>query len=135
VRERSCQAPIPGGRLSRRAVIIPDQFHFGGQIETAPLLDRLRFRPNVEIGVGDDLTLVAFNIEFVYDSPQTGWRWFAGGGPALNVINIEDETTSEGGFNLLVGAAHDGGLFGEVKFGFGDSPDVKIGVGYSFRWR
>lgn len=118
------------------ASVDPDQFYFGGQVETAPLVDRLRFRPNVEIGVGNDLTLVALNIEFTYDFSQAGdWRLFAGGGPALNVINVEDETDSEGGFTLLVGAAHPGGLFGEVKFGLGDSPDFKIGVGYSFSWR
>ena len=29
----------------------PDQFYFGGHIETTPLVDRLRFRPNVEVGV------------------------------------------------------------------------------------
>ena len=31
----------------------PDQFYFGGHVQTAPLIDRLHFRPNVEIGVGD----------------------------------------------------------------------------------
>ena len=35
----------------------PDQFYFGGHLETSPLVDRLYFRPNVEIGIGDDLTL------------------------------------------------------------------------------
>ena len=30
----------------------PDQFVFGGHIETAPLMDRLVFRPNAEIGLG-----------------------------------------------------------------------------------
>jgi hypothetical protein len=118
------------------ASVDPDQFYFGGQVETAPLIDQLRFRPNVEIGIGDDLTLVAFNIEFAFDFPQVGdWRWFVGAGPALNLINIEDDTESEGGFNVLAGAAHQSGLFGEVKFGLGDSPDFKIGVGYSFNWR
>ncbi len=118
------------------ASVDPDQFYFGGHVETAPLVDQLRFRPNVEIGIGDDVTLVAFNIEFAYDFPQTGdWRLYVGGGPALNLINVDDDTDSEGGFNILVGGAHQGGLFAEVKFGLGDSPDFKIGVGYSFDWR
>ena len=44
----------------------PDQFYFGGHLETSPLIDRLYFRPNVEVGFGDDLTLIAANMEFVY---------------------------------------------------------------------
>jgi hypothetical protein len=32
----------------------PDQFYFGGHVETRPLIDRLSFRPNVEVGFGDD---------------------------------------------------------------------------------
>ena len=118
------------------ASVDPDQFYFGGHVETEPLVDQLRFRPNVEIGIGDDVTLVAFNIEFAYTFAETGdWRVFAGGGPALNIYHISDETDSEGGFNLLLGAAHQGGLFGEVKFGLGDSPYFKIGVGYAITWR
>ena len=52
----------------------PDQFYFGGHFETAPLVDRLHFRPNVEIGVGDNVTLVAVNVEFAYHFP-TGANW------------------------------------------------------------
>src|SRR4029434_692614 len=65
----------------------PDQFYCGGHFETAPLVDRLHFRPNVEIGVGDHVTLVAFNLEFAYHFP-TGGHWFTyfGGGPALHEI-------------------------------------------------
>ena len=29
----------------------PDQFYFGGHVETEPLMDRVRFRPNIEIGL------------------------------------------------------------------------------------
>jgi hypothetical protein len=114
----------------------PDQFYFGGHVETAPLIDRLHFRPNVEIGVGNDVTVVAFNFEFAYHFP-TGANWFtyAGGGPALNVIRFRGNTNSEGGFNLLIGVQHNGGLFAEVKAGLADSPDFKIGVGYAIRLR
>lgn len=114
----------------------PDQFYFGGHLETAPLVDRLHFRPNVEIGIGDNVTLVAFNIEFAYHFP-TGRNWYtyAGGGPALNFIRFRGETNSEGGFNLLLGVQHNSGLFAEVKAGLADSPNFKIGVGYAMRLR
>ena len=114
----------------------PDQFYFGGHLETAPLVDRLHFRPNVEIGVGNSVTLVAFNIEFAYHLPA-GPNWFAyvGGGPALNVIRFRGNTNSEGGFNLLIGAQHNSGLFAELKAGLADSPNLKVGVGYAVRLR
>jgi hypothetical protein len=114
----------------------PDQFYFGAHGETPALVDRLHFRPNVEIGVGNNLTLVAFNIEFAYHLP-TGQNWYTyvGGGPALNMIRFRGDTNSEGGFNLLVGAQHSSGLFAEVKAGLADSPDFKVGVGYAVRFR
>jgi hypothetical protein len=112
----------------------PDQFYFGGHVETPPLVDQLRFKPNVEVGVGNDVTVVALNIEFAYVFPsQRPWNVYAGGGPALVVIDTSNDTDSGGGFNLLVGAEHQSGLFMEVKVGVVDSPDLKIGVGYSFR--
>ena len=39
----------------------------------------------------------------------------------------------EPGFNLIVGAEAASGLFFEVKIGAIDSPDLKFGVGWSFR--
>jgi len=114
----------------------PDQFYFGGHAETGNLVGNLRFRPNLEVGVGDNVTLVAFNIEFAYHFPsQRSWHAYAGGGPALNFIRFRGDTDSEGGLNLLVGVQHARGLFAELKVGTLDSPDVKLGVGYAFRWR
>ena len=119
----------------------PDQFFFGGHLETAPLLDRLVFRPNAEIGVGSDLVLIAFNLEFAYKMPleDNPWTVYVGAGPALNILSFgddggrgRDDTEVEGGFNILVGAEHGGGLFTEFKIGASNSPDLKFMVGYSF---
>ena len=113
------------------ASVDPDQFFFGGHVETSPLIKNLTFRPNVEIGVGDDVTTVAFNIEFAYWIPLNNkpWRVYLGGGPAANVYDDD----LRGGFNLLVGAQHNGGLFGEFKIGLIDSPELKFTVGYAFK--
>ena len=114
----------------------PDQFYFGGHIETSPLVDRLHFRPNVEIGFGDDIMLIAANMEFVYKFPRrSGWGLYAGGGPALNVYTFDDidDSETEAGFNVLIGAESNGGLFFEFKVGAIDSPDFKFGVGYTWR--
>ena len=118
----------------------PNQFFFGGHFETAPLLDRLVFRPNAEIGIGDDLVLVGLNFEFGYKMPIQGQpvRAYFGAGPALNILSFDsdrrgrDDTETAGGFNILIGIEHQGGLFGELKVGAVDSPDLKFTVGYSF---
>ena len=114
----------------------PDQFYIGGHFETSPLIDRLHFRPNLEVGFGDDLTLIAANMEFVYKFPlRSGWSVYAGGGPALNVYMVDDadDSETEAGVNLLVGFEQARGLFFEFKIGAVDSPDFKFGVGWTFR--
>jgi len=117
----------------------PDQFYFGGHVQTEPLIDRLHFRPNVEIGVGDNATVLALNVEFAYFFPtRSPWQLYAGGGPALNVINFDPDpgdgdTHAEAGLNVLVGVQHSKGLFFEFKVGAFDSPEFKFGVGYSWK--
>ena len=113
----------------------PDQFYAGIHYETAPLVDRLRFRPNFEVGVGDDATLMAFNIEFAYKVPidRKPWGLYFGGGPALVVGHAHDDTDAGGGFNVAVGLEHRGGLFTEFKVGAGDSAGIKFCVGYVLR--
>ena len=114
--------------------IDPDQVYFGGHIETAPLIDHLRFRPNVDIGLGDDVTLVAFNFDFTYTFTENRpWNLYAGAGPALNWFDTDNDSETEGGFNFLIGAKNRSGLFFEMKIGVVDSPDFKFGVGYTFR--
>ena len=121
----------------------PDQFYIGGHFETDALVDRLHFRPNVEVGIGDDLVTTALNFEFVYKFPtRSPWGLYAGGGPAVNFYSYDhdngngrdgDDTETEGGLNFLFGAEHRNGLFFEIKVGAIDSPDLKFGVGWTFR--
>jgi hypothetical protein len=112
----------------------PDQFYAGVHYETEQLIDHLRFRPNVEIGTGDNVTLTAINFEFIYRVPaaRTLWSVYLGGGPALNLYRVYDNTQSEGGFNVALGLSHRRGLFTEVKIGMLHSPSIKWGVGYTF---
>ena len=76
----------------------------------------------------------AINLEFTYAFTETRpWNIYAGGGPAINWYNFEDDSEAEAGFNFLVGAKSRTGLFFEMKIGVMDSPDLKFGVGYTFR--
>lgn len=122
----------------------PDQFFFGAHVETSPIIEHLTFRPNAEIGVGDDLTLFAFNFEFAYWLPirnlrNQPWRVYVGGGPALVITSPhadhphDGETEVGGGFNAMIGIQHRKGLFAEFKVGAIDSPSVKFAVGYVFK--
>jgi hypothetical protein len=118
----------------------PDQFYFGGHFDTGRIAGDLSFRPNIEVGVGDNVTTLAGNFEFVYWFPLRGHgaSVYAGGGPAVNFFHHSDNgnggsTDTQPGFNVLVGLAHRGGLFGELKVGFIDSPEVKFGVGYTWK--
>jgi hypothetical protein len=114
----------------------PEQFYFGAHAETPPLADRLRFRPSLDVGVGDDVTTAALNVEFAYHfrSAQP-WNVYAGGGPALNIVKSSGDTNPEPGFNVFLGVAHEDGLFAEVKAGALDSPRLRLGVGYQFRFQ
>lgn len=126
------QGPGVRGGLS----VDPDQVYVGAHYVTAPLVDRLRFQPNLEVGLGDDVKVIALNFEFAYYFPGGGeWQPYVGGGPAINIIDSDfrDDTDTEGGFNILLGLRHRRGLFFELKVGAIDSPDLKFGVGYTFR--
>jgi hypothetical protein len=122
----------------------PDQFYAGLHYESEPFVEQLRFRPNVEFGVGDGQTLVALNFEFAYyiplDENRRGrrgaaslWSLYIGAGPALVIDRRTNNTSTGGGFNILIGAQHRGGFFTELKVGMIDSPNVKFGIGYTFR--
>lgn len=132
----AAQGPGVRGGVS----IDPDQFHVGGHFETDELVDSVHFRPNIEAGLGNDLTLVGLNFEFVYKFPQRNqWRIYAGGGPAVNFYSFSRgpnrgrDTESEAGLNVLIGVEQSSGLLFEFKIGALDSPELKFGVGWTFR--
>jgi hypothetical protein len=132
----AAQGPGVRGGVS----IDPDQFYFGGHFETGELVDGIHFRPNVEAGLGNDLTLVNLNFEFVYKFPRrNGWGIYAGGGPGVNFYSFDRgpgndrDTESEAGLNFLIGVEQSSGLFFEFKVGALDSPELKFGVGWTFR--
>jgi hypothetical protein len=114
--------------------IDPDQIYFGGHVRSAPLVDRVRFRPSVDIGIGEDITMVAFNFDFTYGFPARGpWNLYVGGGPNVNFRHIEGGSNTGAGFEFIVGAQQRDGLFFEAKIGTGDAANLKLGVGYTFK--
>lgn len=125
------QVGVRGG-----VAVDPDMFYVGAHYETGPIVDRLHFRPNVEFGFNDDLTHIGLNFEFIYKVfIDNGWSFYPGVGPAINIYSFDDadDSDTEPGVNFLFGLEHSRGLFFEVKLGVLDSPNLKFGVGWTFR--
>ncbi len=127
--------------LRAGATADPDQFQFGGHLVSDPLIGNLDFRPNLEIGIGSHVTTIAANLEFAYriPLPKSDLSAYVGAGPALLVYRFGEShnrgggTDTGGGINLLVGLEHEDGLFGELKVGALDSPEIKFTIGFTFR--
>jgi hypothetical protein len=131
----AASAQVDGG-VRAGLSLDPDQFYVGGHLETNPLVGHLVFRPNAEVGFGDDVTALALNFEFVWKFPRrrSDWGFYAGGGPAITFYQHDgpnDDT--DGGFNFVGGVENRKGLFFEFKVGLEGSPDFKFGVGFTFR--
>jgi hypothetical protein len=123
----------------------PDQVVFGGQLAVGEIAPDLTFDPNLELGFGDNCQVVALNLDLHYHFAVAGTRWspYAGGGLGLNFIEVDveapvrDRSSTEVGGNLILGAGiptrAGNRFFGEVKFGLGDIPSLKLLVGWNFK--
>ncbi len=130
-----------GGTGLRMGVSIdPDQIYFGGHFEAGPVMESLWVRPNLEVGIGDGITSIGLNFELAYWIPleSRSWKTYIGAGPALNIYIVDTgvvgrDSNIEPGFNILMALAHRDGLFTELKLGALDSPDLKFGIGFTWR--
>ena len=121
----------------------PTQFYFGGHVDVKEVVDKFWFRPNAEIGFGNNRTVFALNGEFAYFTPlktkNDDWKVYLGGGPAVVISTLRGgptNTTDTGpGFNFLVGLTRKQGLFAEIKAGALDSPGLKFGIGWAWSRR
>jgi hypothetical protein len=122
----------------------PDQIVFGGQMTISEIAPNLSFDPNLELGFGDNATVVAFNLDMHYNFEVSGanWRPYAGAGIGINFVQVDtgpfgaDASDTFVGGNLIVGASvptqSGSKFFGELKLGLGDVPDLKLMVGWNF---
>ncbi len=118
----------------------PGQFHIGAHTDLGQVVESLRLVPNIEVGFGDDLTLIALNGDLLYDFPSTPWA--VGGELGLNIINYDtnipgfDDSTTDIGLSALGNYRFrmDSGkvLTLEAKLGLVDSHDIKFTVGWYF---
>ena len=113
----------------------PDQFHVGAHLDLGQVIPPLRLVPNVEIGFGDNATLIAFNGDLLYDFADTPWS--LGGELGMNYVD-HDNAGSNTDFGLSVLGNYRLGLNSgktlllEAKLGLVDSPDFKFTIGWTF---
>jgi hypothetical protein len=131
-----------GGAGPRVGVSIdPDQFVFGGQLIIGELAPDLTFDPSLEFGFGDNVTVIAMNLDMHYHFTVEGsaWRPYAGAGLGLAFIEVDEGggSDTEVGLNLVGGAGvptqSGNRFFGELRLGLGDIPEVKLIAGWNFK--
>lgn len=121
--------------------IDPDQFHFGGHYDVGAIATNLRLVPNIEIGLGNDVTLICLNGDLLYDFPDTPWS--VGGELGVNIAKYDfpagyvgDDSDTNiglsavGDYRLTLNSGKT--LLLEAKLGISDSPDFKFTVGWNF---
>jgi hypothetical protein len=119
--------------------IDPDQFVFGVQAVLGRTMKIARIAPSADIGLGDDVTVLAFNLDarLSLTPPGTATAFYCGIGPTIAVFDPK-----KGGGDTEIGLSIAPGLRfplgskqaynAEVRFGIGDVPDLKIMVGVLF---
>jgi hypothetical protein len=121
--------------------INPDQFHFGGHIDLGDLAGNLMMQPNLEIGIGDNITTVApsFEVDYRFHSDWGVWTPYLGGGAGPIFYSFKHgNSSSKLGLYLQFGigkgssTSNAGHFFIEGKLGMADAPDFKATVGWTF---
>jgi hypothetical protein len=124
--------------------IDPDQLVLGGQLVIGEIAPDVTFNPNIELGFGDNATVIALNLDGQYHFriQNSPWRPYVGFGIGINFIEVDlpspfnNVSNTEVGANLIVGAGvptrSNNRFFTEARFGLGDIPDLKLMAGWQF---
>jgi len=113
------------------------QFHFGAHYLAGEIMPNVEFTPNIEIGVGDNTTVVAVQADVAYqftEFVQRPWGMYGGGCLAFNYKKESDfDSETDLGLSLLAGGKYNfaSGRQGmvEIRVGIMDSPSFKVTVG------
>lgn len=121
----------------------PSQFVFGGRLQWGDIAPQLDFVPGMDLGLGDNTTLLSLNGDFHYRlDTRTQWQPYVGGGVGIHFFSFDhtapgvDRDQTRAGGHFIAGAdvatKSSSRFFVELKLGFADSPDVKAIAGWSF---
>jgi hypothetical protein len=121
----------------------PDQVVAGVQFDLGEIARRLFFRPDLELGVGDDHLVLAATapVHYHFDT-QTAFRPYAGGGISVGGIDHDHPHRRADDTEFEVAAKAIGGLGWELRGGvefsieldlvLGDLHDVELLAGWRF---
>lgn len=116
------------------------QVHFGAHAKLGDIFPNVQLTPSLEMGFGDDFTLVALNGDLSYRFTELvsfPWALYGGGGLGLNYTKPGDfDSDFQLGFSGVAGLGRtlSGGdeIMVETRFGILDSPGFKLTLGYTF---
>ena len=128
----------------------PDQVLLGVHWDVGEFAPQVRFVPNVQLGVGDDVIVIEGTapVHYVFGTTDAGFAPYVGGGLAIAWIDVDrngqgngndfDEDDSDvelgakalGGMEWkLSGGSH---FFVELNLGIGDLHDFQAVAGWTF---
>jgi len=124
--------------------ISPDQLMFGAQLELGGMAPDLTIIPNVEIGLGDNVTTLNLSgdVHYHFNVQTSAWRPYIGAGLTFIHASFDlppgfDDSTTDLGATLIGGAivpTQSGSrFFTELHLGLGDVHDFKIMAGWNFK--
>ena len=126
----------------------PDQLVAGIHVDAGRLASRVRFQPDAEVAVGDDVLILSFSAPVHYRFPVKGdIHPYAGGGVTVGYVDVDvpdrvdghgvDDDDVNFAIDILGGLEwqlHSGNLF-FVEFDIlaGDLQDFELVAGWTFR--
>ena len=122
----------------------PDQVVLGGQLTVTGFAPSWSLEPSLELGFGDNATVIAFNADALYHLRISGSDWSPHLGFGLQVANasvnrpfpFNDVTSTNAGMNAIFGfsvpMAASSRWFTDLRLGIGSVPDMKLVGGINF---
>lgn len=120
------------------------QMHFGADMKLGELMENISFTPGFEVGVGDDVTVLALNGDVTWSFSEmvnAPWGLYGGGSLSLIRADLAGPNNETGDADTKLGLSALGGLtrrldnghdaMFEVRVGLLDSPGWKLTLGYS----
>ncbi len=124
----------------------PDQIYGGVHFELGEFARDVRFRPVIEVGIGDDVTLLQAiaDVHYVFSKVQV-WKPYVGGGAGLTFVKLNDAPTGVDDTDNELSLMGVGGIetklksatkfFLEARVGLvgDDEPDFKLAAGWTWK--